>query len=137
MIIGLDLALTKHVFRYENVQDMLTTAMEVLLGSIMAFLMEVTEYLLVSVTSSLTLSVSSIIKEVVTLTLAIVVTHDELSLINAIGLIICLLGITLHVVLKAVRIHQESTSLLANSKRRSKEEELLMEKVDSDSEENV
>ena len=62
MIIGLDLALTKHVFRYENVQDMLTTAMEVLLGSIMAFLMEVTEYLLVSVTSSLTLSVSSIIK---------------------------------------------------------------------------
>lgn len=134
---GLDLALTKHVFRYENVQDMLTTAMEVLLGSIMAFLMEVTEYLLVSVTSSLTLSVSSIIKEVVTLTLAIVVTHDELSLINAIGLIICLLGITLHVVLKAVRIHQESTSLLANSKRRSKEEELLMEKVDSDSEENV
>ena len=59
---GLDLALTKHVFRYENVHDMLTTIMQVLVGSLMAFFMEVTEYLLVSLTSSLTLSVSGIIK---------------------------------------------------------------------------
>ena len=44
-------------------------------------------------------------QEVLTLTLAILVTHDELSLINAIGLVICLLGITLHVVLK-VSINQ-------------------------------
>jgi len=97
---GLDLALTKHVFRYENVHDMLTTIMQVLVGSLMAFFMEVTEYLLVSLTSSLTLSVSGIIKEVVTLILAVVVTHDELSTINAVGLVICLLGITLHVILK-------------------------------------
>lgn len=39
-------------------------------------------------------------QEVVTLTLAVVVTHDELSTINAIGLVICLIGISLHVTLK-------------------------------------
>ena len=34
------------------------------------------------------------------MTLAILINHDELSLINGIGLVICLGGITLHVVLK-------------------------------------
>ena len=58
----MDLALTKHVFRYEDLHDVLMTVMQVLVGSLMAFFMEVTEYLLVSLTSSLTLSVSGIIK---------------------------------------------------------------------------
>lgn len=133
---GLDLALTKHVFRYEDLHDVLMTVMQVLVGSLMAFLMEVTEFLLVSLTSSLTLSVSGIIKEVVTLILAIVVTHDELSTINTIGLVICLLGITLHVILKAIRLHEESKSS-SHSKKRQKEEELLMDTIDSDSEETV
>ena len=47
------------------------------------------------------------------MTLAILVTHDELSLINAIGLVICLLGITLHVVLK-VSINQVEIPLQKN-----------------------
>lgn len=60
--IGLDLALTRHAFRYENVEDMLLTAMQALVGSLMAFFMEIMEYLLVSVTSSLTFAVCGIIK---------------------------------------------------------------------------
>ena len=97
------------------------------------------------------------IQEVLTLTLAILVTHDELSTINAIGLVICLLGITLHMVLKvgfgnvvefinlvvtifcvqAFRMHRETKASAANSLkgRSGGEEELLMEPLNSDSEE--
>lgn len=133
---GLDLALTRHAFRYENVEDMLLTAMQALVGSLMAFFMEIMEYLLVSVTSSLTFAVCGIIKEVVTLTLAVVVTHDELSTINAIGLVICLIGISLHVTLKAIRLHEESKNS-SHHIRREKEEELLMDAISSDGEETV
>jgi len=132
----LDLALTRHAFRYENVEDMLLTAMQALVGSLMAFFMEIMEYLLVSVTSSLTFAVCGIIKEVVTLTLAVVVTHDELSTINAIGLVICLIGISLHVTLKAIRLHEESKNS-SHHIRREKEEELLMDAISSDGEETV
>ena len=41
-------------------------------------------------------------QEVCTLYLAATVNGDQMNLVNGIGLIVCLLGITLHVVLKAV-----------------------------------
>ncbi len=47
-------------------------------------------------------------QEIVTLTLAIVVNKDELSVVNSIGLCVCLGGISLHVGLKAARIHREN-----------------------------
>ncbi|EFX69433.1 hypothetical protein DAPPUDRAFT_113613 [Daphnia pulex] len=97
---GLSLAMTKDVFRFVDTYHLFIVLGEVLVGAVIAFFMELTEYLLVSYTSSLTLSVSGIIKEVLTLTLAVLITHDEMNPINAAGLVICLLGITLHVALK-------------------------------------
>lgn len=54
--------MTKDVFRFVSVNHLLTVSGEVLIGAIIAFFMELAEYLLVSYTSSLTLSVSGIIK---------------------------------------------------------------------------
>ena len=79
----------------------------------------------------------------VTLVLAIVINRDELNLINLIGLIICLGGITLHVILKAIRIHKETKTSSGSgsiggasiSRKRVGEEEFLMAPLISDNEE--
>ena len=60
--------------------------------------MEVAEYLLVSYTSGLTLSVAGIVKEILSLGLAIVIESTDISAVNAVGLVICMAGITLHVI---------------------------------------
>lgn len=74
----------------------------ILIGSILAFLMEFSEYLLLTYTSSLTLSIAGIFKEIFTLYLAVNYNGDQMSLINFIGLIVCLVGITTHVLLKTI-----------------------------------
>jgi len=72
----------------------------ILIGSILAFLMEFSEYLLLAYTSSLTLSMAGIFKEIFTLYLAVNYNGDQMTQINFIGLIVCLFGICTHVCLK-------------------------------------
>ncbi|RWS10884.1 solute carrier-like protein [Dinothrombium tinctorium] len=74
----------------------------ILLGSMLAFFMELSEYLLLSYTSSLTLSIAGIFKEIFTLYLAVEYYGDQMNFINFIGLVVCLTGISLHVTLKAL-----------------------------------
>ncbi len=74
----------------------------ILIGSVLAFFMEFSEFLLLTYTSSLTLSMAGIFKEVFTLYLAINYNGDQMSPLNFIGLSICLTGIALHVTLKAL-----------------------------------
>lgn len=76
----------------------------ILLGSILAFLLELSEYLLLTFTSSLTLSIAGIFKEIFTLFLAYEYSGDQMSVVNFFGLVLCLVGITLHVVQKAVDV---------------------------------
>jgi len=88
-------------FRFDDGLLFLTTMARVCVGGIIAFFMEVAEYLLVSHTSGLTLSVAGIVKEIISLGLAIIIESTDISPVNAIGLVICMSGITLHVVRKA------------------------------------
>lgn len=88
--------------RFQDMDFFWNTTYYVLIGSVLAFLMEISEYLLLSYTSSLTLSIAGIIKEIFTLYLAVNINGDEMSLINFIGFVICLTGITLHVILKTI-----------------------------------
>ncbi|KAJ6636691.1 Solute carrier family 35 member C2 [Pseudolycoriella hygida] len=69
-------------------------------GAILAFAMEVSEFLVLSKTSSLTLSVSGIFKEICQLVLAIELDGDQLTPLNVLGLIMCLGGICCHVIHK-------------------------------------
>ncbi|OTF69271.1 Triose-phosphate Transporter-like protein, partial [Euroglyphus maynei] len=66
----------------------------IMIGSFLAFLMEFSEYLLLTFTSSLTLSMA-----------AVNFNGDQMSLTNFIGLIVCLLGIIIHVMLKVMDSH--------------------------------
>lgn len=70
------------------------------LGAFIAFAMEVSEFLVLSNTSSLTLSVAGIFKEICQLVLAVEYYGEQLSLINVLGLVMCLGGICCHVVHK-------------------------------------
>ncbi|XP_055626821.1 solute carrier family 35 member C2 [Toxorhynchites rutilus septentrionalis] len=69
-------------------------------GAFIAFAMEVSEFLVLTNTSSLTLSVAGIFKEICQLVLAVELYGDQLSLVNVLGLVMCLGGICCHVVHK-------------------------------------
>lgn len=99
---GVDFAASSHTFGYKEPMLMLQTAGLLFAGACIAFCLEFSEYLLLSQTSSLTLSIAGIFKEVCTLYLAAQINGDTMSGINAVGLIVCLLGIALHIILKAV-----------------------------------
>lgn len=70
------------------------------IGAFLAFFMEISEFLVLSQTSSLTLSVSGIFKEICQLVLAVELNGEQLSLYNLFGLVLCLGGITSHVIYK-------------------------------------
>ncbi|XP_017098497.2 solute carrier family 35 member C2 [Drosophila bipectinata] len=69
-------------------------------GALLAFLMEFAEFLVLCKTSSLTLSIAGIFKDICQLALAVTFKKDQLSLINVIGLVVCLAGIVCHLLHK-------------------------------------
>lgn len=80
--------------------EILILWIKISIGAFLAFFMEISEFLVLSQTSSLTLSVSGIFKEICQLVLAVELSGEVLSLYNLIGLILCLGGITAHVIYK-------------------------------------
>ncbi|GAB6021400.1 hypothetical protein CHUAL_004008 [Chamberlinius hualienensis] len=100
---GVQIATSKVVFRFDDADLILRTAGQVLIGAGLAFLMELSEYWLLGSTSSLTLSISGILKEIVTLYLAVKVNGDSMSFINKVGLAISVFGISLHVMKRTYR----------------------------------
>ncbi|KAG0411561.1 hypothetical protein HPB47_011291, partial [Ixodes persulcatus] len=99
---GIPIATSEKVFRFHEVEMLVRTGQYVLAGSVLAFFMELSEYLLLTYTSSLTLSIAGIVKEMCTLYLAVNYSGDEISFMNFVGLVICLLGIALHVLVKSL-----------------------------------
>lgn len=78
-------------------QDIYLMFLRITIGAVLAFGMEVSEFLVLSKTSSLTLSVSGVLKEVCQLVLAVEMKGDQLSPVNVLGLVLCLGGIVCHV----------------------------------------
>lgn len=75
--------------------------MAVIVGAFIALAMELSEFLVVVNTSSLTLSIAGIFKEIVILVLAVEWEGNNMTLLNFIGLLLCLGGIIFHVIHKA------------------------------------
>nr|XP_056700932.1 solute carrier family 35 member C2 [Euleptes europaea] len=99
---GLPLSSSEKLFRFQEAEMLLGLLGKLALGGVLAFGLGFSEFLLVSRTSSLALSISGIFKEVCTLLLATQLLGDHLSLLNWCGFAVCLLGISLHVALKAL-----------------------------------
>ncbi|XP_070148810.1 solute carrier family 35 member C2-like [Polyergus mexicanus] len=87
---------------WSDISNILLTTSAVIAGAILAFSMEVMEFLVVTYTSSLTLSISGVFKEICTLVLAFALKGDQITGLNFIGLLMCLGGIMLHVVQKVL-----------------------------------
>ncbi|XP_025074397.1 solute carrier family 35 member C2 [Pogonomyrmex barbatus] len=89
---------------WNNISNILLTTSAIIAGAILAFSMEVMEFLVITYTSSLTLSISGIfkVKGICTLALAFVLKGDQMTGLNFIGLLMCLGGIILHVVQKVL-----------------------------------
>ncbi|KAF9101042.1 Triose-phosphate Transporter [Mortierella sp. AM989] len=84
------------------------------LGGIFAFAMVLAEFNLIARTSVVSLSVLGIIKEVVTIVVSSLVFHDQLTLINILGLLITLSGIGFYHFMKL-------RELKANARKAAKE----------------
>ncbi|CAG5103937.1 Similar to SLC35C2: Solute carrier family 35 member C2 (Homo sapiens) [Cotesia congregata] len=98
--------------------QVLWTITAVFIGAILAFNMEVMEFMVVTYTSSLTLAILGILKEICILVLAFAFKGDQISRINFFGLLLCLGGIVLHVMQKILtnkKEIQENLELHSNS----------------------
>ncbi|XP_012143878.1 solute carrier family 35 member C2 isoform X1 [Megachile rotundata] len=101
---------------WNDVHSIIITTVAVLGSAIIAFHMEVMEFLVVTYTSSLTLSITGIIKEICILILAVEWKGDQMSGLNFIGLLMCLGGIIIHSIQK----------ILSNRNKKSENLELQM-----------
>ena len=136
---GVKISSSSAFFRFDDGLLFLTTMARVCVGGIIAFFMEVAEYLLVSYTSGLTLSVAGIVKEIISLGLAIIIESTDISPVNAIGLVICMSGITLHVIRKAANMEKRDRPTISQGRYRgglksAAGESLLSRSDSSDSE---
>lgn len=120
IIEGVHFMTSKHTFGYTDSSVMMTTVGIIIVGAFLGFMLELSEFLLISVTSGLTLIIAGVFKELCILLLAVLVNGDKMSGINALGLVICLIGIILHVIFKAVHANEpkqldvETETLLQN-----------------------
>ncbi|CAL5406767.1 unnamed protein product [Camellia sinensis] len=65
------------------------------LGGTLAFFMVLTEYILVSVTSAVTVTIAGVVKEAVTILVAVFYFHDQFTWLKGAGLITILFGVSL------------------------------------------
>ncbi|XP_047131768.1 solute carrier family 35 member C2 isoform X2 [Hydra vulgaris] len=100
---GPQLATSELFFRASSLKVALSSFLVILVGATLAFLLIVSEYLIVSNMSSITLSIASIFKEICVLTIAAEFGGDKWTMFNFIGLVICMCGISLHIVSKLLK----------------------------------
>ncbi|NXJ89711.1 S35C2 protein, partial [Corythaixoides concolor] len=131
------LSVSEKLLHFHEAGMLFSLVGKLFLGGILAFGLGFSEFLLVSRTSSLTLSIAGIFKEICILFLATRLLGDRLSLLNWLGFAVCLSGISLHVVLKAMnskggkalKLHKEASSdpdlelLLRHTEHGEEEEE--------------
>lgn len=79
-----------------------------LLPGCIAFLMTAAEFALLQRTSVVTLSIAGILKEVLTISAASIIFHDELTIINLIGLLVTLTAIAAYNYIKISKMRQEA-----------------------------
>ncbi|XAR49519.1 hypothetical protein NMG60_11032752 [Bertholletia excelsa] len=66
-----------------------------LFGGTLAFFMVLTEYILISVTSAVTVTIAGVVKEAVTILVAVFYFHDEFTWLKGVGLFTIMIGVSL------------------------------------------
>ncbi|XP_042514431.1 probable sugar phosphate/phosphate translocator At1g06470 isoform X2 [Macadamia integrifolia] len=73
----------------------LRSTLLMIFGGTLAFFMVLTEYILVSVTSAVTVNIAGVVKEAVTILVAVFYFHDQFTWLKGIGLITIMVGVSL------------------------------------------
>lgn len=74
-------------------------------GGTLAFFMVLTEYILVSVTSAVTVTIAGVVKEAVTILVAVLYFHDAFTWLKGFGLFTIMVGVSLFNVYKYQKLH--------------------------------
>lgn len=120
IIEGPSVAASPQLFRAPSWHVAAWSVFMMLFGACLAFMLSVSEYLLVSNTSGLGLAIAGIFKEICTLTIATEFGGDKLNVMNFIGLLICMSGIALHVYVKALKDPEDEPRELPSINGKSK-----------------
>lgn len=96
----------------------------------LAFCMIASEFTLLQRTSVVTLSICGIFKEVVTISAAGIIFHDELSLVNISGLLVTIVSIACYNYLKIVKMRQEAREKVRKRDEDLEDDETFEEGVD-------
>ncbi|XP_057859699.2 probable sugar phosphate/phosphate translocator At1g06470 isoform X1 [Cryptomeria japonica] len=80
---------------FDTRQHLFQSSLLMLLGGSLAFFMVLTEYLLISATSAVTFTVAGIVKEVVTIVVAVFFFHDHFTILKGVGLAVIIIGVCL------------------------------------------
>ncbi|KAL8133599.1 putative sugar phosphate/phosphate translocator At1g06470 isoform X2 [Apium graveolens] len=103
-----------------------------LFGGTLAFFMVLTEYILVSVTSAVTVTIAGVVKEVVTISVAVFYFHDEFTWLKGFGLIIIMVGVSLFNWYKYQKLQkgESSDDELSGSSTSSPAKYVILEEMD-------
>lgn len=77
-----------------------------LFGGTLAFFMVLTEYVLISVTSAVTVTIAGIVKEAVTILVAVFYFHDNFTWLKGVGLLTIIIGVSLFNLYKYQRLQK-------------------------------
>ncbi|WVZ68843.1 hypothetical protein U9M48_017728 [Paspalum notatum var. saurae] len=96
-----------HDFRashfFDSSAHIIRSSLLLLIGGALAFFMVLTEYVLVSVTSAVTVTVAGIVKEAVTILVAVLFFNDPFTWLKGLGLAIIIFGVSLFNIYKYKR----------------------------------
>ncbi|ONK80570.1 uncharacterized protein A4U43_C01F19300 [Asparagus officinalis] len=84
----------KNVY-FDSTWHIMRSCLLMLIGGSLAFFMVLTEYILVSATSAVTVTIAGVVKEAVTIVVAVFYLHDEFTLLKGVGLLTIMLGVSL------------------------------------------
>ncbi|GAB2233925.1 hypothetical protein Droror1_Dr00003155 [Drosera rotundifolia] len=95
---------------FNSTQNIIKSCLLMLFGGTLAFFMVLTEYVLISVTSAVTVTIAGVVKEAVTIIVAIFYFHDQFTWMKGFGLFTILIGVSLFNWFKYEKLKKGHTS---------------------------
>ncbi|KAL3509051.1 hypothetical protein ACH5RR_028452 [Cinchona calisaya] len=80
---------------FDSSWHIIKSCLLMLFGGTLAFFMVLTEYILVSVTSAVTVTIAGVVKEAVTILVAVFYFHDDFTFLKGVGLVTIMVGVSL------------------------------------------
>ncbi|PKU79278.1 probable sugar phosphate/phosphate translocator At1g06470 [Dendrobium catenatum] len=91
---------------FDSSKHVIRSCLLMLLGGALAFFMVLTEYILVSATSAVTVTIAGIVKEAVTILVAVFYFHDQFTVLKGMGLLVIIVGVSLFNWYKYLKLHK-------------------------------